>query len=226
MTVHIVSEQKLIFNKDSRKLKSDYVLNIDKILKNKIGTCSVVLNQFQAWVLNYEISKLLKNMITVSDNLSSNLLVKTLGHGDYKRGFDIENANSFRVGCVKTQHKSLFIGYGDYVSYGSNLVSPLDCGIMLENIYNGKLVSKEYSADMLGLLKGQQRRNKIPYPLPFGTVTGNKTGETSTVESDVAVVFSPSCDYIICVLSNGSASGINGIRKISRMTYDYFQANN
>jgi intein/homing endonuclease len=86
MTVHIVSEQKLIFNKDSRKLKSDYVLNIDKILKNKIGTCSVVLNQFQAWVLNYEISKLLKKVIVaggekytdiyyVNKNLSSSAIL-------------------------------------------------------------------------------------------------------------------------------------------------------
>lgn len=192
----------------------------------KLFVMAAVYHEIDAGNLPYdgEIFKLLKNMITVSDNYSSNLLVKRLGHGNYKRGFDIENANNFRVGCVKTQHRSLFIGYGDYVSYGTNMVSPVDCGIMLENIYNGKLVSQEYSADMLGLLKGQQRRNKIPYPLPKGTETGNKTGETKTVESDVGIVFSPACDYVICVLTNGSNNGIAGIRQISRMTYDYMQA--
>lgn len=168
------------------------------------------------------IKELLTNMITVSDNYSSNQLVKKIGSGSYERGFNDENSHTLSLGCYNTQHKSLFIGYGDYVSYGRNLVSPFDCGIMLEKIYKGEVVSKEYSEKMLDLLKRQQRRNKIPYPLPSGTATANKTGETSTVESDVGIVFSPSCDYIICVLSNNSYDGISGIRRISKMTYDYF----
>lgn len=168
------------------------------------------------------VAELLKQMITVSDNYSSNQLVRINGGGSYERGFEGENAHSYSIGAINTQHKSLFSGYGDYVSYGRNLVSPLDCGIVLEQIYNGTLVSEEYSAEMLSLLKGQQRRNKIPYPLPSGTVTGNKTGETSSVESDVAIVYSPACDYVICVTTNNASDGISGIRKISSMTYDYF----
>ena len=126
------------------------------------------------------------------------------------------------IGCVNTIHQSLFSGYGDYVSYGKNSVSPVDCGILLEKIYNGALISEEYSNEMLNLLKQQTRRNKIPYPLPQGTVCANKTGETSTVQSDVGIVYSPACDYIICVITNNARSGINDIRAISKLTYDYF----
>ncbi len=169
-----------------------------------------------------EVDEFLTHMITESDNYSANRLVYLMGQGNYERGFNAENAHTNSIGALNTQHKSLFIGYGDYVSYGQNLVSPVDCGILLEKIYNGELVSRDASAEMLSLLKRQQRRWKIPYPLPGGVVTANKTGETSTVESDTAIVYSPSCDYVICVLTNNAPDGVAGIRRISKMTYDYF----
>ena len=168
------------------------------------------------------LGRTLYSMITVSDNYSSNYLVKTMGGGNYHTGFQKENANTINAGCLNTQHLSLFSGYGDYVSYGRNWVSPYDCGILLEKIYNRTLVSPEKSDRMLALLKDQQRRNKIPYPLPQGTVCANKTGETSTVQSDVGIVYSPNCDYIICVTTNNATSGIFNIRDISLMTYNYF----
>ncbi len=162
------------------------------------------------------------NMITVSDNYSSNYLVKVMGGGNYYNGFSKENDNTRSIGCLNTQHLTLFSGYGDFVSYGRNWVSPYDCGILLEKIYNRTLVSPERSDEMLYMLKNQQRRNKIPYHLPYGTVCANKTGETSTVQSDVGIVYSPNCDYIICVTTNNAPSGIINIRDISLMTYNYF----
>lgn len=66
ITVHIVNEYNVVFNKTNKKHKYDYILNVGKIIKSKIDTCSVVLNQIQIWVLNYEIAKLLKKIITAS----------------------------------------------------------------------------------------------------------------------------------------------------------------
>ena len=173
-------------------------------------------------ILSNSIRSYLSSMITLSDNYSSNQLVKAIGNGNYLRGFNNENAFSHSVGCIYTQHKSLFSECGDYVSYGRNFVSPKDCGILLEKIYNKTLVSEECSNEMLNLLKAQTRRNKIPYSLPYGTICANKTGETETVQSDVGIVYSPNCDYIICVITNNSPTGINDIRQISKMTYYYF----
>ena len=168
------------------------------------------------------VEKFLHSMITVSDNYASNYLVGVMGHKNYKEGFARENEHSHSVGCINTNHKSLFIGYGDYVTYGTNTVSPLDCGIMLEKIYNKTLISEEYSEEMLSLLKKQTRRYKLPYYLPKDVLCANKTGETSTVQSDVGIVFSPNCDYIICVITNKAPNGIENVRKISKITYDYF----
>lgn len=173
-------------------------------------------------IINDEIQKHLNDMITISDNYSSNYLVKTIGKGSYLSGFNTINANNSLFGCINTQHKSLFIGYGDYVAYGRNLVSPVDCGILLEKIYRRELVSPDASDNMLELLKNQTRRSKIPYYLPKDTVCANKTGETSDIESDVGIVYSPNCDYIICIITNDSDTAIYDIRQISLMTYNYF----
>ncbi len=181
---------------------------------NKINSGDVIKNDL--------VQKHLNSMITVSDNYSSNFLVKTMGAGNYLAGFNGENEHNESIGCINTKHRSLFSGCGDYVSYGRNVVSPYDCGLLLEKIYNHTLVSPEYSEEMLSMLKNQKRRSKIPYLLPKNIVCANKTGETSVVESDVGIVYSPNCDYIICVISNYARTGINDIRQISLMTYNYF----
>ena len=89
-------------------------------------------------------------------------------------------------------------------------------------IHDKKLVSPEASEAMLNLLLNQTRKYKIPASLPEGTVTANKTGENTKVEADAAIVYSPACDYIICVIGSGDMSaGVETIQKISRMTYDF-----
>ncbi len=172
--------------------------------------------------MNYDIEFYLHEMITVSDNYASNELVRIVGHGDYREGFDVLNRFVQSVGCVNTQQLSLFSGCGHFVAYGNNDVSPYDCGMTLEQIYRGTLVSQEYSEEMLSLLKQQTRQHKIPYDLPEGVICANKTGETSTIENDVAIVYSPNCDYIICVMTNNNPIGVYDIHEISKMTYQYF----
>lgn len=171
-----------------------------------------------------EIQSLLTSMITMSDNRSSNRLVKIMGGGNYLNGFNAENTFARSIGCTLTQHLSLYSGCGEYVSYGRNYVSPQDCGILLEKIYKRELVSPTYSEEMLYLLTRQTRRDKIPYYLPKNTLCANKTGENSKVQSDVGIVYSPNCPYIICVITNNSPSGIIDVRQISAMTYWYFNS--
>lgn len=79
---------------------------------------------------------------------------------------------------------------------------------------------------MLELLKGQQRREKIPGGLPEGVVTANKTGEVSTMEHDVAIVYGPGRDYVLCVMSVGlvdTQAARQHIREISAAVYEAFR---
>ncbi len=167
-------------------------------------------------------------MITESSNEACNYLTIKNGGGNEAMGYDRENEITEGLGLENTRRGSYIVDISGRkgVFRHRNYTSPRDCGKILKAIYNGELISEEASKEMLSLLLGQTRRWKIPEGIPEGTKVANKTGETSVVNSDVAIVFSPGGDYIICVLGSGNVTyGVDTIRKISRMTYDYFNGN-
>lgn len=170
------------------------------------------------------LQSLLSAMITVSDNEAYNELVRRQGipygfaNGAYTVNQYLQKNGYSGTTCRHTLHPagSSYAGIG-----GSNLVSAKDCGVLLERIYKGSCVSREASAGMLNLLLNQQRRGKIPSGLPAGTRVANKTGETSSVQHDMAIVWGPKTDYVICILSSGVGeyTAVREIRRISAIVY-------
>lgn len=193
----------------------------------KLFTMAAVYSQIEsgALTLNDDIKSNLNLMICESSNSACNYLTKRLGGGNTITGFNAENSITETLGCANTTHGSELVteGGGKVTFVGFNRTSPKDCCTILEGIYKGTLVSESASAGMLDLLLHQTRTWKIPASLPEGTVVANKTGETDTAEGDAAIVYSPACDYVICVIGNGSVgNGVSTIQTVSKMTYDYF----
>ena len=171
------------------------------------------------------VNGLLWDMITVSDNECFNQLVRLQGGGNFVNGAAVVNKylkkNGYTsTGCHCTLHPS-----SSYITSDGkrNQASAKDCGKLLENIYRGTCVSKKYSGEMLNLLKHQQVRYKIPAGLPSGIVCANKTGETSSVQHDIAIIYGKKTTYVLCVFSSGASEGHlqYGIRNISSMVYNY-----
>jgi hypothetical protein len=50
-----------------KKEKSDYILNVSKLIKDKFSTKFIVPNKVQSFLLNYEIKKLLDKAITLKN---------------------------------------------------------------------------------------------------------------------------------------------------------------
>lgn len=172
------------------------------------------------------VKNLLKEMITVSDNEAYNELVRLNSPShSFASGASVVNGYLKKNGYRNTEcHSTLHPSSSSYTSDGgTNKSSAKDCGILLEKIYRGTCVSSRYSKDMLNLLLGQTRRWKIPSGLPAGTKVANKTGETSTAQHDMAIVYGPKTTYVLCVFSTGAGEyyGINGIRNISGYVYNY-----
>ena len=72
-----------------KKSKEDYVLNVNKIIKEKFKTKFIVPNKIQSFLLNYEVKKLLdkavniknqkyKQVIYLNSNISTSLILNTL----------------------------------------------------------------------------------------------------------------------------------------------------
>ena len=173
-----------------------------------------------------EISRLLKNMITISDNESYNQLVryhtssKTFVKGTVQVNKYLKKNGYQKTGCHGTLHPSS----SPVTSDGKrNQTSAKDCGLLLERIYKGTCVSRKYSREMEKLLLQQQRRWKIPAGLPAGTKVANKTGETSSSQHDIAIVYGKKAHYVLCVFSQGCPEGrsVPGIRNISKKVYNF-----
>lgn len=177
-----------------------------------------------------KVHELLANMITVSDNESFNELVRLQTEkNDFNQGAEEVNEFLEDEGYKNTsvQHtlapsSSPSVGLG-----GNNTTSVKDCGLLLEQIYNGECVSEEASEEMLDLLLNQQVIWKIPQGIE-GVVEGipiaNKTGETDIDQHDIAIVYGEKTTYILCVMSEQGGTedvAINNIRNISRMVYNY-----
>lgn len=86
INLHLTCAYKHIINKNRPKLKTDYILNVDKILTDKIECTSTILNRNQSFLLNYEIvkylNKICKNdtnkyddIIYVNKNLTSSSVI-------------------------------------------------------------------------------------------------------------------------------------------------------
>lgn len=92
MNVYFIREYKFFFNKNNKKNPVDYVLNVDKVIDEKMqGAPPLVFNSVQTFMLNYEIKKLLDKVITIAnekyDNIvyingrmSSNGVLNVIGH--------------------------------------------------------------------------------------------------------------------------------------------------
>lgn len=173
-----------------------------------------------------QVRSLLNAMITVSDNTAFNQLVMLMGNGDFLKGAAVLNKYLKETGYKGTElHHTTAPASNAYITDGNrNKASAKDCGALLENIYRGTCVNKTCSKQMMDLLRRQTRTWKIPAALPASAVVANKTGETSEVQHDIAIVKGPKTDYIICVFSTTSESaGIQGIRGISKAVWDYLE---
>lgn len=175
-----------------------------------------------------EVVDLLTTMICDSSNEATNQLLAIMGDGSYAAG--IEKVNDYIAGHGYSAMTHEYNGFNDPATINdpdhSNQISAADCGLLLERIYRRTFGSRQVCNEVEELMLNQNTRYKIPGGLPDEVLVGNKTGEMSTVENDVAIVYADRCDYILCVLSGDWDSGdtaISHIQEISALVYEFFE---
>lgn len=170
-----------------------------------------------------EIDSLLNSMITVSNNDAFNRLLTLHGNGNLLQGTRLLNTFCEEQGYTMTAASGTLRPTKfkeQWLRQSSSSVE--DCGHVLEDIYRECLVSRKASREMLKLLKGQQKNDKISKALPEGTVCAHKTGEAQKAEHDAAIVFSDGADYVITIMSMEDKVAIPHLWEVSRVVYEYF----
>ena len=132
-------------------------------------------------------------MITISDNMATNLLIDLLTPEKIQE-------NNVRLGLHgMIMNRKMFEkrpGYREKTNY----VSALGSAQLLEMIWKKELVSKEASEEMMEMLLAQQCTNKMPLLLPGEGVAAHKTGEDDGITHDVGIVFAKK-PFILCFVN-------------------------
>jgi beta-lactamase class A len=167
-----------------------------------------------------EVMALMNNMISVSDNESSNQLLYMLGRGSYQAGIDKVNAfiREYGFSDMTMEYNGFENAATVMDSSHFNQVSAKDCGKLLEDVYRRVWVSRAASNEIEQMMLNQHTRYKIPRGLPDGVLCGNKTGEMDTTENDAAIIYSENCDYILVVLSSDWSSKDTAITRIATLS--------
>ncbi|MBU1000015.1 class A beta-lactamase-related serine hydrolase [Patescibacteria group bacterium] len=192
-------------------------LREDKVLSGNIE----VLNQkfgiepeeaeLQTGFISLSVSQALNQMITISHNYAALLL-----------------SDEIKLSSVKTfLEENGFTGSLIGTDYDLPTTTPFDVALFYEKLYKKELkelVDFEFSDKMIELLQNQKLNEGLPKYLPGEIKIAHKTGEIGRFKHDAGIVYTPSGDYIIVILSESDfpKNAQEGIAGISKAVYEYF----
>jgi beta-lactamase class A len=156
-------------------------------------------------------------MIAVSDNSATNVLIRRVG---------MENVNSMldSLGLHATRLRRQMMDLKAAGEGRENVSTPREMMTLLETIYRGKLLNKEMTADFIKMLS-THKESSLLQGLPDDVAAASKPGELEAVRNDSGIVLVKNRPYILCVMTTylrDEKDGAAAIRKISALTYSYF----
>jgi beta-lactamase class A len=157
-------------------------------------------------------------MITVSSNLATNLLLDRVGAENTTALCRKIGANDIQIVRCLEDSKAFDKGI-------NNTVTAFDLMLIFEKIAGGKAVSKKASHEMIEILAAQKFNEMIPAGLPAGTKVAHKTGNITGVQHDSGIIFLPDGrQYVLVLLSKNLKNvpeGVQAFADISGMIYKY-----
>ena len=165
-----------------------------------------------------QIRTLVYEMITVSSNLATNLLIEKIGAGNV----------AATMKALGVPHIKVLRGVEDTKAFDaglSNSTTARDMMRLMELIARGQAVSRSASRTMTDILLGQRFNELIPALLPPFVKIAHKTGSISGIQHDAGFIILPDgSKYVLVVLSKelkDTKAGKNAIAAISKILYDY-----
>ena len=188
---------------------STYSLDVkddsDKLIYTRIGT-------------KRTLHDLMFDMIILSSNLATNLVIEHVGPGNIM-------ATMQSYGAKDTQ---VLRGVEDQKAYEqgmNNSITAYDQMLIMKKIALGQAVSREASDEMMNILFQQRFRDIIPAKLPSEVKVAGKRGWITGLEHDCAIVLLPDGRrYVLILLSKNLKDrdlAVNAMANVSRMVYEH-----
>jgi len=164
----------------------------------------------------YSINNLIYEMITISSNFATNILIEYIGANNVTKSMKEIGALNINILRGVEDIKAFELGL-------NNTTSAKDLLIIYEKLAKGKIINNESSAIMIEILKDQKYDDIIPKYLPKNIEIANKTGMITGVHHDSGIVFlKDGKKYVIVLLSKNMSdmeSGTEMMAKISELIY-------
>lgn len=159
-------------------------------------------------------------MIIVSSNLATNILIDLVGAKNANATMRTLGANDIQVLRGVEDNKAFKLGM-------NNTVTAYDLMLIFEKLARKSVVSQEDSEGMIKILLDQKFREKIPAKLPKDVKVAHKTGSITGVQNDSGIVYLPDGrKYVLVLLSRklkDEKKGVEALAEVSRMIYDGLQ---
>src|SRR5216683_942971 len=197
---------------DKLKLTDLYTVNAADLVRD-----SDIMGGLTPGVTRITLRDLATMMVAVSDNSATNVLIDRVG---------MENVNGM-MDSLDLTHTRLRRKMMDLKAAGEgreNISTPAEMMTLLEDIYRGKVLNPEMTADFFKALS-THKESFIPRDLPEGLKIANKPGELEGVRNDSGVIFVDNRPYVICVMTTylrHEREGEEAIKKISAAAYFMF----
>jgi beta-lactamase class A len=161
---------------------------------------------------------LMYDMITVSSNLATNILIELVNARkvtERMRELGAKDIQVLRgVEDIKAYRKGL-----------NNTTTAMDLMIIMQAIATNKAGSEKDCQAMIRILKDQKFNDMIPKYLPKNVQVAHKTGSITGVHHDSGIIFLPDGKkYVLVILSKNlkdSDKATDEMAKISKEVYDF-----
>lgn len=171
------------------------------------------------------LAKLMKMMVTFSDNIAAIWCQHMAGSQNVnaflkENGFKVLRLNSHIPGREKMYHQ-----------YGWGVTSPREMGELVTKIWNGQLVSRAASEEMMRLMTGSFWTGESISRIPPHVLVLSKDGSLNNSRSEVLVVNASNGPYVYCVMTKNNRDqswtfnneGFRLLRTISSTVWNYFE---
>lgn len=156
-------------------------------------------------------------MVAVSDNSATNVLIDRVG-------FDHVNAMLDSLGLHNTRLRRKMMDLKAAGEGRENVSTPREMMTLLETIYRGKLLNKEFTQDFITVLSTHKESSMLQ-ALPDDVTAANKPGELEAVRNDSGIILIKNRPFILCVMTTylrDEKDGSAAIRRITTLAYSYF----
>lgn len=202
-SITVINEFKSIVDGSPYQLTSDDDSEFE--LYNQVGTKKAIYD-------------LVYQMIIVSSNLATNIIIENVGAKNVMSTMKGLGANDIQVLRGVEDQKAYEAGM-------SNTTTAYDLMILFEKLAKGEAVSPEADQQMIDILSDQEFNEIIPAKLPADVKVAHKTGSITAVRHDSGIVFLPDGrKYVLITLSKelkNPEEGIRAMANVSELIYKY-----